>query len=248
MKIRRVLYGVTIGVLLLLVLILDVIRKSVELDITGLGFIRDVMIIGVLGLVFLVLEAAGRNREDSPVKRMGAVLVVSVIMIVVGIGGSFMVGNGFDSKNSMLLPLDYGTLFTATILGVAFGVFAVVMIRFLRDLALYKMRKGARRNFLVFIGLTFATAASTLWLRPLEREIYVSILYGLAVIFAIVNSFRLSWIVYLSKREKMFGLVYGFFLFAAFIVLNILIQSGSVSKALLYYSYPVKEFASLVSV
>ena len=248
MKLRRFLYAGGIGLLLLIVLIIDVIRKSVDLDIGGIGLLRSGLIVGAFGLLYLLLELVIPLKDQSPVKRMGLTLIGSVAMSIIGMGGSIMLEGGFDSKDYRLLPLGYGSLFTATLVSVAFGLFAVGVLRLLRDLALYKRKRGTQRNLLIFIGLTLATALSTLSLKPLEREIYVSILYGLAVVAAIVNSFRLSWIVYLAKREKMFGLVYGFFLFGAFIALNILIQSTSVSKGLLYYSYPLREFVSLVCV
>ena len=248
MKLRRFLYAGGIGLLLVLVLIIDVIRKSVDLDIAGIGILRSFLIMGAFTLLYLLLELVLPMKDQSPVKRMGLTLIASVVMLVIGIGGSVMLEGAFDSKDYRLLPLGYGSLFTATLVSTAFGLFSVAVVRLLRDLALYKRRRGTRRNLMIFIGLTFATALSTLSLRPLDREIYVSILYGFAVVAAIVNSFRLSWIVYLAKREKVFGLVYGFFLFGTFIGLNILIQSSSVSKALLYYSYPLREFVSLVCV
>jgi sigma-B regulation protein RsbU (phosphoserine phosphatase) len=248
MKVRRILYIGAIGLLLLFVLIIDVIRKSVDLDLGGVEFLRDVMIIGAFVLAFLVLERTVSMRDQNPVKRMGLALVGSIVMAVVGVGASLMLEGGFDSKNYMLLPLGYGPLFIATLLNIAFGLFAVAVLRLLRDLTLYKRKRSTQRNLLIFIGLMLATSASTISLKPLEQEIYVSVLYGFAIVGAIVNSFRLSWIVYLVKREKVFGLLYGFFLFGVFIVLNILIQSSTVSRALLYYSYPLKEFVSLVCV
>ncbi|MBM2841422.1 MAG: hypothetical protein HW412_1950 [Bacteroidetes bacterium] len=248
MKLRRIAYSAGIAFLLIVVLIIDVIRKSVDIDIGGLGFLRDMLIAGVFVLVYLLLELVARTRDLSPVKRMGVTLVVAVILGAVGISCSIFLDGAFDPKGSRLLPLGYGSLFIATLVSVLFGVFAVGILRLLRDLVLYKRKRGTQRNLLIFVGLTLATAASTLWLMPLEREIYVTILYGLAVTAAIANSFRLSWIVYLSKREKIFSLVYAFFVFGVFILLNILIQGDSLSKALLYYSYPLKEFVSLVCV
>jgi len=53
-----------------------------------------------------------------------------------------------------------------------------------------------------------------------------------------MNSFRLPWIVYLTKkREKLFSLACGFFLFGGFTALAVQIGSGTLlRKSLLYYS------------
>jgi serine phosphatase RsbU (regulator of sigma subunit) len=206
------------------------------------------MIAGVFVLAYLFIEMVVGTRDVNPVKRMGVTLAVAALLAALGFSASFILDGAFDPKGDMLLPLGYGTLFVATFVSILYGIFAVGMLRLLRDLVLYKRKRGTQRNLLIFVGLTFITAASTLWLKPLEREVYVSIFYGVAVTAAIANSFRLSWIVYLTKREKVFGLVYGFFLFGVFILLNILIQTDSLGYALLYYSYPLKEFISLVFV
>lgn len=248
MRIRKILYGAGAGLLLLIVLIIDVIRKSVDIDIGGLHLVRNLLVVASFILVYRLLELFAPNKGQSGVKRMGAALVAAVVLGACGVAAAFMLDGGFDTKNNTLLPLGYGTLFLSTIISFLFAVFAIGVLRLLRDLALYKRRKGSQRNLLIFMGLLMATCASTLFLRPLDSEVYVSILYGFAVVAAVVNSFRLSWIVYLTKREKVFGLVYGFFLFAVFTLLNVLIQSGPVGKGLLYYSYPMREFISLVFV
>ena len=61
-----------------------------------------------------------------------------------------------------------------------------------------------------------ASAASVLTLRPLEDSGLTTILFVLAILLAVVNSFRLPWIVYLSKREKVFTLAYSLLLFLGF--------------------------------
>jgi hypothetical protein len=89
-----------------------------------------------------------------------------------------------------------------------------------------------------------ATSASTFGLDPLESSLVTSILFGLTVASMLHNSFRLSWIVYLSKREKVLSLVYAFFLFGVLTYLNVATQTGLVGQILLYYSYPLKEVVS----
>ena len=114
MKLRKVLYGAGIGLLLITVLIIDVVRKSVDLDLGGLGLVRDIIILCIFVLAFLLLEMVVKTRDQSPVKRMGLALVGSVIAAVAGVAGSLMMEGGFDAKNLNLLPLGYETLFMAT--------------------------------------------------------------------------------------------------------------------------------------
>ena len=248
MRLRRFLYLGGASLIVLIVFTLDVIRKSVELEIGGLMVIRDVLVIGGFALVYLFFELSSADRDQSPVKKLGLALIASLIMIVIAVGAGLSHDQGFDTKDLSLLPLDYPTLFLACIISLSFGIFAVLIIRVLRDLVLYKRKRGSQRNFLIFIALMTAGSASTLMLKPLDSSIFTGIFFGLTILFGIVNSFRLSWIVYLTKREKIFSLIYGFFLFGGFLGLNILVQNSSISKSLLYYSYPLKHFIQSVTI
>ncbi|MCK5572497.1 MAG: SpoIIE family protein phosphatase, partial [Bacteroidetes bacterium] len=97
--------------------------------------------------------------------------------------------------------------------------------------------------------LMFAAAGSTLMIRPLESGFVTTILFWLAVLAAIINAFRLPWIVYLSKREKIFGLIYSLLLFLCFTWIDILFLQGSmVDQSLLYYSYPLREIVQLTTI
>jgi membrane-associated HD superfamily phosphohydrolase len=210
MKLRRILYVAAILVPLLIVFTIDVIRRNVEIEVGAMSLIRDLLIIGALVLVYLFFETTKASRDQSPTKKLGLILIALIVLVAIG-GTVAMAGvEGFDSKGGFLLPLDYGTVFSATFLSVLLGIFSILVMRVLRDLVLYKRRRWTRRNLLIFIALLLITAGSTMWLDPLETNDLTQILFWLAVVFAIVNSFRLSWIVYLTKREKIFGLIYGY--------------------------------------
>ncbi len=247
MKLRRVIYAGGVLLLLVIVFAIDLIRKNVELDIGGLSISRDLMIIGAFVLVYLLFETTLARRQQTPIKKLGMAMIATTLMLVIGGGLGITLNNGFDSKNYSLLPLDYPTQFTATFLSVVFGVFAVMILQLLSDLALYKRKRTTLRNYRLYVILVIATAGSTITMKPLETSVFTNILYGVAIAFALVNSFRLSWIVYLTKREKIFSLIYGFFLFIGFTLLNVLIgQNAVVNQSLLYYSYPMTQFVSLV--
>ena len=249
MKIRRVLFLGGAVIILLLVLAMDIIRKSVAFEFGGLDVLRDVLVFLPFLLLFLLLEATVPSKNQTPMKSLGFLIVVTIVMVVWAIGLGVAVPNGFDAKSESLIPLDYGTLFVATILAVGFSIFSVLVMRFLRTLVLFKRKKGTQRNLFIFVLLMFGSSISTLWLRPLESSVITSVLFGLAVTFAIANSFRLSWIVYLTKREKVFALIYTFFLFLGFTALNVVMrQSELVNSSLLYYSYPLRQFASITCI
>ena len=248
MKLRRVLSLGLAVLLVLLVFTIDVIRKNVSLDTGGLKFVRDLMVIGSFVLTYLLLELSSVGKALSPLKKLGMVMIAVAIVLIVGGTVSTVGDEGFEAKGSILTPLGYGTIFAATFVSVLIGVFAVFALRLLRDLVMFKRKRWTERNFRIFGGLTLAASASTLLLDPLDSSILTGVIFGFAVLLAVVNSFRVSWIVYLTKREKIFSLIYGFLLFLSFIALNILLHSAMVQKSLHYYSYPLWEFVQLTGI
>ena len=249
MKLRRV---VLLGGAFLLVIFkfaLDVVEKNVELGLMGLGLIRELLIIGSLGLLYVVIDVLASRRESTPVRKLGFVLIAMCAMILAALGLSASGVGGFDTKNQALVPLDYPSIFLASLVAIAFGIFSIIVFRLLRDLILINRKPAARRNWLIFSALLLGTSVSCLTTRPLDSSIATSILFALSILFAVMNSFRLPWIVYLTKREKLFSLACGFFLFGGFTALAVQIGGSTLlRKSLLYYSHPLHQFIQLVTI
>jgi phosphoserine phosphatase RsbU/P len=249
MKLRRVLYLGGAFLLILVKFAIDVIGKNVELEIGGLSLFRDGITAGAFVLLYLLANSIMAQRDQNPMKKLGLLLVAMLCALLVTVGLATMSLGGFDAKNLALLPLDYGTLFVASLASLVLGAFAILTLRLLRDLVLYNRKKGTQRNLLILVALMLATAASTVMMRPLDTNTITTILFILSMAAALVNSFRLPWIVFLTKREKIVGLVYGFFLFLGFLAINILLaQSTLIGRSLLYFSYPLKQFVLLTTI
>ena len=248
MKLRRLFYLGGVFFLVLVKFTIDVVGKNVELEIGGLRVIRELLVVGSFGLLYFLAHTASFWRDQSPIKRLGVLLIAMAASTVVILGLTSAPVGGFDAKNLSLLPLDYPTLFVASLLSLLLGAFALLIVRLMRDLILYNRKGGTERNLVIFFGLVLATSLSTVVLKPLDSNIVTSILFALSLVFALVNSFRLQWIVFLTKREKVFNLVYAFLLFVGFTLFNVAVLQGStVSRSLLYYSYPLRQFVLLVS-
>ena len=247
MKLRRVVLLGGAFVLVIVKFALDVVEKNVELDLTGLGLIRELLIIAAMGGLYLVIDSLASRRESTPVRKLAFALIALGAMILGSLGLSASGVAGFDAKNLTLVPLDYPSIFLASLVGLAFGVFSLVVIRLLRDLILVNRKPASRRNWLIFAALLLGSSASCLTTRPLDSSLLTGILFVLAIIVAVMNSFRLPWIVYLTKREKLFSLACAFFLFLGFTALAVQVGGGSLlRRSLLYYSHPLHNFVQLV--
>lgn len=250
MKLRRIIYLFSAALLFLLVFTIDVMRKNVELSITGLMVLRDLLIIGAFALVYIYFEARKVYDHLTPIKRLGLMMIYAVMVGFVCLLITIVVDDNFEQKELLLRPLTFGQLLAATLLSVLLGVFALLLFRLVRGLVLFKRKRETERNFSIFVVCMLATAVSTIPLQPLDGSTLTDILFGFAILFAIINSFRLPWIVYLTKREKIFGLVYGFVLFLVLVGMNVGLgmEQSMINKSMLYHSYPTERFVFLMTI
>jgi serine phosphatase RsbU (regulator of sigma subunit) len=203
-------------------------------------------VIAAFVLLYFLIEGLWR-RDQNPAQKLGFLLVVSIVIGTAIALLSFFPSSGFDAKNYLLIPLGFDSIVMANVVGAVLGTLMLVMLLSLRDIIFSKRRKGTRRNFLILVGCAAATALSTLSARPMESSFLSSLLLGLTVVAMLMNSFRLSWIVYLSKREKLFSMLYGFLLFGILVGFDYMVWSKTaLGKSLLFYSPPLQSFVSVV--
>lgn len=233
--------------LLFVVFIFDIIRKSVELEVGWLGLLREVFVLAAFVFLYLFLETLWK-RQQSPVKKMGFIMIVLFVVGSASATLSLISSSGFDIKGDDIIPLGFDSVVLANILGVVIGVTMMVALLTIRDILFLKHRRGTRRNFYFLLVGMGATACASLLSAPMDTNILSTILYVLTILAMLLNSFRHTWIVYLTKREKLFSMLYGFLLFCFFVGFDILVSRGTfVGKSLLFYSLPIRSFVAMAS-
>jgi sigma-B regulation protein RsbU (phosphoserine phosphatase) len=246
-KITKAIMVVLSAGLLFVVFIFDSIRKSVELDVGWLFFLREVFVLTAFGFLYLFLETLWK-RHQRPVKKLGFVMIIVFIVGTAATMLSVLSSSGFDVKGDTLVPLSFDSVVLANILGVVIGVTMLIVFLTIRDIIFIKQRKGTRRNFYFVVGGMGATIVATLVSASLEPDLLSTLLYGITILAMLLNSFRHTWIVYLTKQEKMVSMLYTFLLFCFFIGFDILLdRSTSLGKSLLFYSVPLRSFITMSS-
>jgi serine phosphatase RsbU (regulator of sigma subunit) len=246
MKLRRILLILTALLLLLAKFALDVIAMNVSFGAAGISLFREGLTVGAFILLFRVLHTSLPHGTANPVRRLGMLLIGAGLLLATLFLLSTLPADGFEAKEFTLRPKDYATLFVASLASVIACIYAILCMRFLRDLVLQYRKRWTARNFLALVILILATSASTLLVRPLDTSVLSAVLYGFAIAVGVVNAFRLPWIVYLTKREKMLTLAFSFLLFILLTTTNIyLSQSTLFSRAVSYCSPASQKFIAL---
>jgi serine phosphatase RsbU (regulator of sigma subunit) len=242
MQLRKFLSLTGAALLSVIVFIIDTATKNIDLsDSNFFLFMRTGCVLLSFILAYLFIRDIKRQHARSNVQNISRLALVTGIFLGTYLIVSLLPLKGFKSEDLRLYPLDYLTIFFSSILSIVAGLFAIVTVLYIRDLIFYKRKKTTARNFWFMIALFAAAALSTVTLRPLEDSVLRSIFSGFAIVTIVVNSFRLAWIAYLPRKEKIYSLLYALLAFFGFLAILVIlsVQEGWTQKGIHYYSSPL---------
>jgi sigma-B regulation protein RsbU (phosphoserine phosphatase) len=241
-KIKKAILLVVVLALFLLVFVLDVIAWKADVDTGWFSLVQNVCLAAAFLTLYVLFESLWK-RDQNPIKKIGFGLVV-VLIVGIAVGALALIASGnFEVKNDNLIPLSFDAVMLSNVYGVVFGTTAIIILLTLRDIILARRRRGTRRNFIILLALLLASTLASFSFRPLESNELPATLFWLTVIGMALNSYKFSWIVYLSKREKLITLAYSFVLLCLFVLLSVVTAGdGSIGRSLLAYSRPLATF------
>ncbi len=215
----------------------------------------QVVVIGGYVLVWFLLSHYFKQRQASPLKIFWATLFVALLfLIVTRLIVSIALPTGVEINLSTLgfeygtgVPLTMATVVKMNLVGLLKALFAFYLLLHFRDLVLFKRTKRSLRNWYLMLGFMGTASLFAIMKEPTTD---LTLLQGVAVVPAVmlmaINSFRVSWIVFLSFREKAAGV-------GLSVVLVLLLGIGLVPGEALpgmeayvrHYSYPLELFTNL---
>ncbi len=199
------------------------------------------MLIGAAALTVYALRIRG-HAEHNPLRVIGIVVGIATgLLLLLGLlqlstGTEFvMTGKGFGPRNvvSVLVAILIG------ITALAGGIFMSVS---LAELIFVKRRRKTRRNFVLLLSITALYAVLAAFIDPSldgDTPWHVTLLFVVMLAIMLVNTFRFSWILVLSRREKLFNLLLSFFGFVFFTMLATditVLTSDPLSGGLLHHA------------
>lgn len=214
-RIRLFLVGFVSGASLLVAVGFHVLSWSTGSPIDGvlLALFHAVSLVG-LASFWLVLQGSLGRRRMGPARSFWSLLVVAGVaslltwlmlliarpMVQPGVPPEALLGFDLDTN----VPLVLATAVKMGVLGAIQGAFAVFLLVRLRGLVLVKRTQSSLRNWNIMVGLMTVAALSvaTVPAGGAMNELQ-TVLLICALVFMLVNAFRLSWIVSLSFKRKM---------------------------------------------
>lgn len=250
MRLKKVLLLAGALILSVVVFFLNAATKNIDLEASFLQQLRTICIILTFTALYFYLLTVKRERPRGIVQGIGAIAIVTGAFLSIYLIISLLPLKGFETRDLTLFPRDYQTIFFASIFSIVSGLFAIASLLFIKDLILYKRKKTTLRNFIILIISILTAAASQLFYKPLQESVASGIFTGIAVLMIVMNSFRLAWIAYLPRKEKIYALLYSLLSFFGFLVILIIFsqEAGGAEKGIHYYSPALYTFVQLTSI
>jgi len=247
-RLKRAIFLIVPLILLMAVFVFDVVRITVELGDSGFSLLRESAVIGAMVFLYFLLEGTGTKRPGAATKEIGRLLII-VVGTIVFIGlVQFLPGLGFSEAADTAVPQNSLTVFFSLTLSVAVAASSLVGLLTIKELVYHKRKKGTTRNFILYVTLLLLTSVFAMPMFGNDLAFLGTLGLVLSIIMIVVNSFRQNWIVFLSRREKIYCIIYSALLFAAFLALSLLLSNRTfLNKAVLFFSVPLERFVLINS-
>ena len=237
---------VAAAVLLTSVVVFDVARSSAAIGATDLLTLRELLLLAAFGLVYLLIGRRQIRQTAALLREIGRVLVLGTVLLFAVLALSLAGGYRFSEGSVPVVPNGLPSVLVVAATSIAAVLFSMVLLRATTSLVLYRRKRGTKRNLAIFGGILIATPFVNITVIATAVPYVPTAVFVLGVVFIILNAFRQNWIVYLSRREKVYSIAYGLFLFGVCTTtLVLLFNRTPVSKSLDFFSPPMAAFVSL---
>lgn len=214
-----------------------------------LKFLFD-FIIGV-SIFFLVLSLIRfeNSRSSAPLSLVLNVGIMLAIMFFIILFSDLLLTSIFDNINLKLN--DPGLVYN--IVSVVYILVHISIISFflvtLRHFFYLNQKQNTRIYFNTMIFFFIVASVSLNFFGEDELGFIITTFFVVSILLMIFNSIRISWIAFLTKKEKIYLLLLSFIVTSLFIVNIINSSSGSVySQLVTGFSPSVKQFNQIIMI
>ncbi len=245
-RIRQIILIIIPATLLPIIFIYDVTRSAVNFEVISLSIIREIFVVFTFGLICLFVISHYREQRKNATKEIGKILfalLFSLLLIAVSALIQPTVAQGRESLsiNQSIVSILISTILTAMLVTLTMYLLLIIL-----DLILFKRKRNTKKYYYAYIILLSLTCIAELSFIKKEIGFISTVLFSLSILAIIFNSFRQNWIVYLSKREKIYSIIFSVLLFISLTILNLFLTQNSITNSkLIAYSGLLHSFIQL---
>ncbi len=222
MKSRRVVY-----ILLVLIVLFEALLLIVDFGMyyafkahayilpLGVSYLKDVLSAGIFISIYVLIRKRFIENSDSNdtlwfnevgIMRSGSVVLIFTLGFFFVVDQSLPQSNYINAPNStydFIVPESLLTIIKTHIFTLTIGIMLLIGLVVLERFILYKRSKHTASNFAGSIVMILIFGFTMSGKTPDETFTLQSVTFGiLSIILITVNSFRISWILPLSRSDK----------------------------------------------
>ncbi len=205
---------------------------------------NDFLIYSTLGLSFVFLNEVATSKIENPIPLVLNIGILSAILFFITSLSSAI----FDKIEN--IEEVNGIIYTivSLVISITFIAFTIYILSALQTLYYLRQKQVTENHFLrmLFTILLAAFAGTLSKLNPdlafVEKSFFV-----VAIVLIALNSFRVSWIAFLSKRQKYFLLFISIVISSLFgLNFAMFSESNIIEQIVFYFSPGVRVFYILI--
>ncbi len=209
--------------------------------------VNDLLVISIVSILILYLVKKNRQRKPHP-----SALVLNSGIIVAFVFLMIMFAENFFNilyRNVNLKFINPGvfdniifTIYALLILGITCYWFATF-----REFYFYKQYRSKNTYFITMAVFILLSSISNLLFRGNDYEYIYNTFFILSIILIVLNSIKISWIAFISKKEKISLLIFSIIISTLFIF-NLINSSEEqfIGKFLMNFSSSFYQFFMLI--
>ncbi len=182
---------------------------------TGFSYLKDLLSAGIFICLYILIRKSFIDKSDTTnplcfnevgLMRSGSVVLIFIIGLFFMLDQSMPESNYIKAPNSLydfIIPQSLLTIIKTHLITLTLGILILIGLVALERFILYKRSKHSLSNFLGSFVLIFLFGLSLSGKTPQEPFTIQTVAFGvLSLILIAVNSFRISWILPLSRPDK----------------------------------------------
>jgi len=209
----------------------------------------DLIIAFAVYFLILALIRFENSRPSSPLSLVLNVGILLAIMFFIILFSDYLLTNVFENINQQINnpSLVYNVISVLYLLVVVSLVSFFFVI--LRHLFYRNQAKNTRIYFNTMLVFFILASLSKNFFDSEHLSFLITTFFVISILLMIFNSIRISWIAFLTKKEKLYLLLLSFFITSLFIV-NISNSSGEnvYSQIIMGFSPSLKQFNKVVMI
>ncbi len=175
-----------------------------QVDSISIALINDLLVFSTIYLWIIYLGDLTRSKINTPLSIvLNAGILTAVIFFIISVSSYLLEDVSLDLNRNNLVYTIFSVIISFIFIGVLTYIFTAI-----RELFFLRQKKDPKLYFNTMLIFIFgASLTSTFAQIETEIDFIPNALYVVSIVLISVNSLRVAWIAFLTKKQKIYLLI-----------------------------------------